>query len=86
MEIKKVRKGSQQYIFPVPLVKTNRSLKMGIRHMSKSIKLRRNYLLIYRIKYEFQAILKNRGLTWDWRNKIQELSADNIFYSHYRWK
>ena len=85
MELKTIRKGSQHYIFPVPLVKTNRSLKIGIRHMSKAIKLRRNYLLIFRIKYEFQDILKNSGLTWDWRNKIQEISADNISYSHYRW-
>ena len=58
---------------------------MILETLSKAIKLRRNYLLIFRIKYEFQDILKNSGLTWDWRNKIQEISAENISYSHYRW-
>jgi ribosomal protein S7 len=85
LEIKSVRKGSKYYLVPTPFNEKNRSIKSGIREISKSIKSRREYLLRFRIKKGLNTILKKQGPAWLSYKTKSYLIAKNIYHINYRW-
>jgi ribosomal protein S7 len=84
MSLKTIKRGSDFYIFPSPF-KNYKSLKLVLFWISKIVKSRREYLLLYRIKYELANILKYEGATWKHYKLFQKKVSENILYSHFRW-
>lgn len=86
LEIKTIRKGSQHYLFPMPFYDKNRSLKIAIRFMAKSIKMRREYILYFKVKKEVYSLLSRKGFAWKHYKESQKVISKTILYAHYRWR
>ena len=85
VELKVIRKGSKNYTFPVPL-KKHRSFRKSLRWISILIKNGRGRKFNNRIKKEFISVLKKEGSAWKNFREVQQIAAENILYSHYRWR
>jgi ribosomal protein S7 len=85
VELKRVRKGSKNYTFPVPF-KKYKSFRVGLKWVCLSIKKRQEYRLCDKIKNEFNLILNREGSVFKTYKNFKKEVVDNIKYSHYRWK
>ena len=85
-ELKSTRKGSKFYFFPAPFLDKNRSFKMALRFLGKSIRGRREYALEDRVRGELEDLFLNRGMAWAWRHELRKTCAQHMIYANYRWR
>jgi len=82
LETRKIRKASKYYDVPF-FLKESRSFSILLRWITKAI---RNFGTINSLNKEIQNLLEETGSTFKEAKTLRIKVANNIMFSHFRWK